>query len=60
MIIAYHPPIWRHELGRLTDASALPERIIRETRRRAGMAIYTPHTALDAAQGGVTDWLCEG
>ncbi len=56
-IIAYHPPIWQ-DLGRLTDASA-PERIIRGA-IAAGMAIYTPHTALDAAEGGITDWLCEG
>ncbi len=56
-IVAYHPPIWQ-ELGRLTDASA-PERIIRGA-IEAGMAIFTPHTALDAAEGGVTDWLCEG
>jgi len=25
-----------------------------------GVAVYSPHTALDAAPGGVTDWLCEG
>ena len=56
-IIAYHPPIW-NELGRLTDASA-SARIIRGA-IEAGMAIYTPHTALDAAEGGMTDWLCEG
>ncbi|MBO6512333.1 MAG: Nif3-like dinuclear metal center hexameric protein [Phycisphaerales bacterium] len=57
MIIAYHPPIW-NPLTKLTDASHT-ERIIRGA-AEAGIAIFTPHTALDAAPGGVTDWLCEG
>jgi putative NIF3 family GTP cyclohydrolase 1 type 2 len=26
----------------------------------AGITVYSPHTALDAAPGGVADWLCEG
>ncbi len=56
-IIAYHPPIW-NPLEQLTDATHT-ERIIRGA-AEAGIAIYTPHTALDAAPGGVTDWLCEG
>ena len=25
-----------------------------------GIAVYSPHTALDKAQGGINDWLCEG
>ncbi len=56
-IVAYHAPIWE-PIKRLTS----------ETRRgrillgcvEAGISVYTPHTALDAAPGGVTDWLCEG
>jgi dinuclear metal center YbgI/SA1388 family protein len=27
---------------------------------RRHIAVYSPHTALDAVQGGVNDWLCEG
>lgn len=56
-IVAYHPPIWK-PFERLTDATPA-ERIARGA-IRAGIAVYSPHTALDAAAGGVTDWLCEG
>lgn len=56
-IIAYHPPLW-NPLVRLTDATHT-ERIIRGA-AESGIAIYSPHTALDAAPGGMTDWLCEG
>jgi len=56
-IIAYHPPLWE-PLTQLTDTTHT-ERIIRGA-AEAGIAIYSPHTALDATTGGVTDWLCEG
>lgn len=56
-IIAYHPPLWE-PLTQLTDKTHT-ERIIRGA-AEAGIAIYSPHTALDATSGGVTDWLCEG
>lgn len=56
-IVAYHPPIFS-PLESLTDRSHT-ERIIRGC-AEAGIAIYTPHTSLDAAEGGITDWLCEG
>lgn len=56
-IIAYHPPIWNplKSLG----ASTAVERIVRGA-IEAGIAVYTPHTALDAAPGGINDWLCAG
>ncbi len=56
-IIAYHPPIWE-PLAKLTDETNT-ERIIRRA-IESGIAIYSPHTAIDSARGGVTDWLCEG
>ena len=56
-IIAYHPPIFT-PLDALTDESHT-QRIIRGA-AEAKIAIYSPHTALDAAIDGVTDWLCEG
>jgi|TARA_R110000782_G_scaffold19140_4_gene52213 dinuclear metal center YbgI/SA1388 family protein len=56
-IVAYHPVIW-NPLKSLTDATH-SERIVRGA-AEAGIAVYVPHTALDAAPGGVTDWLCEG
>ena len=56
-IVAYHPPIWE-PLARLTTATARERILLRAV--ESGMAVYCPHTALDAAAGGVTDWLCEG
>lgn len=49
-IIAYHPPIFR-PLKKLSAGSVVLG--VAE----AGIAVYSPHTALDAAPGGVTDWL---
>lgn len=57
LIIAYHPPIWE-PLARVTDATAKERVILRAIER--GIAIYSPHTSLDAVEGGMTDWLCEG
>lgn len=57
VILAYHPPIWE-PIDRLTDATPKQKLLLRAI--RAGLAIYTPHTALDAAPGGIADWLCEG
>lgn len=57
MIVAYHPPIFK-PLERLTDATGKQRVLLGAA--RAGIAVYSPHTALDAAAGGVTDWLCEG
>lgn len=56
-IIAYHPPIW-DPVRRITDGT--PKQRIVLGAIEAGIAVYSPHTALDAAPGGLTDWLCEG
>jgi dinuclear metal center YbgI/SA1388 family protein len=51
-IVAYHPPIFapqkRCVAGSVAYAAA-----------RAGIAIYTPHTALDVADGGTNDVLAD-
>ena len=58
LIIAYHPPIFA-PLQRLTDDGPWSQtRMVRCVRE--GLAIYSPHTALDAVRGGMNDWLCEG
>jgi len=57
LIIAYHPPIWE-PLPRMTDSTPKERVILRAIER--GIAIYSPHTSLDAVEGGMTDWLCEG
>ncbi len=56
-VIAYHPPIW-DAVKRITAET--PRGRILLGAAEAGIAIYAPHTALDAAPGGMTDWLCEG
>ncbi len=59
-VIAYHPPLF-HAIKRITDgpASSAAERIVLSMIRE-NIAVYSPHTALDAAAGGVTDWLADG
>ncbi len=56
LIVAYHPPIFSG-LKRLTQRTA-SERIALEA-ARGGIYVFSPHTALDACQGGVNDWLVE-
>ncbi len=57
LVVAYHPPIFE-PVARLTDAT-LKQRVLVEAVKRQ-IAIYSPHTALDAVRGGMTDWLCDG
>src|SRR5687768_11206787 len=45
LVIAYHPPIF-DGLKRITASSLVYDAI------RRGVAIYSPHTALDVADGG--------
>ncbi len=56
LIVAYHPPVFE-PLERLVADDWKQHIILQATRRN--IAIYTPHTALDAAPGGVNDWLAE-
>jgi dinuclear metal center YbgI/SA1388 family protein len=56
-VVAYHPPIFRG-LKRLR-ASAADERVLVRA-LEAGIAVYSPHTALDATPNGVNDWLARG
>ena len=51
-IIAYHPPIF-DGLKRITAGSVIFDAI------RRGVAIYSPHTALDVAAGGTNDVLAD-
>jgi dinuclear metal center YbgI/SA1388 family protein len=51
-IIAYHPPIFE-PLKRILSTSPIYDAI------RRGVAIYSPHTALDVADGGTNDMLAD-
>ena len=53
-IVAYHPPIFSG-LKRLTASTPHGRTLLKLV--RAGIGVFSPHTALDAAEGGVTDWL---
>ena len=57
LIVAYHPPIFS-PLSAVTTLD--PKQRLIYTAIRHKIAIYSPHTALDAAAGGVNDWLCDG
>jgi dinuclear metal center YbgI/SA1388 family protein len=52
LMIAYHPPIF-HPQKRLVAGNPVFDAI------RRGVAIYSPHTALDAAEGGTNDMLAD-
>ncbi len=54
LIVAYHPPIFSG-LKRLRQREPA-ERVVLEV-VSAGIIVYSPHTALDAAPGGLNDWL---
>lgn len=53
-IVAYHPPIFSG-LKRLRHTVAKERVVLRAL--RSGLTVYSPHTALDAASGGMGDWL---
>ena len=55
-IVAYHPPIFE-PIARLTAWEPRGALLLSCIER--GIALLSPHTALDAVRGGVTDWLAE-
>jgi dinuclear metal center YbgI/SA1388 family protein len=57
LIVAYHPLLFE-PVNRLTEADAKQAILLELVQRR--IAVYCPHTALDAVAGGVNDWLAQG
>jgi dinuclear metal center YbgI/SA1388 family protein len=51
-IVAYHPPIFQPAKRFLAGSIAFEA-------ARSGLAVYSPHTALDAADGGTNDVLAD-
>jgi dinuclear metal center YbgI/SA1388 family protein len=51
-VVAYHPPIFQAK-KRVVAGDGIFEAI------RDGIALYSPHTALDVARGGTNDVLCD-
>ena len=56
-VIAYHPPIFSG-LKRLVAGDPASAVVLEAA--SSHIALYSPHTALDAAPGGMTDWLADG
>lgn len=57
IVIAYHPPIFK-PISRLTGPGAGMDGLVLRC-ISAGIAIYSPHTALDAAEGGTNDVIAD-
>jgi dinuclear metal center YbgI/SA1388 family protein len=55
-VVGYHPLLFK-PLDRL-DGATWQGRVALDA-VRAGIAVYSPHTALDAVAGGINDWLVE-
>ncbi len=60
VIVAYHPPVFRGLKRVRAHGSIAPEEQVVAHALSNGIAVYSPHTALDAAEGGVSDWLAAG
>lgn len=57
LIVSYHPPIFR-PLPRLCFDDGKQRTLLLAA--AAGLPVYSPHTALDAAPSGLADWLVDG
>ena len=57
LVVSYPPPIFKG-LQQLDADDATQRRVLAAV--AAGFVVYSPHTALDAAAGGLADWLIEG
>ncbi|XP_007645771.1 NIF3-like protein 1 isoform X3 [Cricetulus griseus] len=57
LILSYHPPIFR-AMKHITWKTWKERLVIRALENR--VAIYSPHTAYDAAPQGVNNWLAKG
>lgn len=57
LVIAYHPPIFS-PLKRLRASDSKQSAVLRLASRE--VALFSPHTAMDAMPAGVADWLIKG
>ncbi len=57
LIMTYHPILFR-PANRLNADNAYDRAVMKLVQKN--MAVYSPHTALDAVIGGVNDWLADG
>lgn len=57
VIIAYHPFLFS-KFNRISQSNTQQQSLINLIQH--GISVYSPHTAVDAAIGGVNDWLVSG
>ncbi len=57
LVVAYHPTVFGTLKHLRLDVPI--QRVVMEC-VQSKIAVYSPHTALDAAPGGVNDWLADG
>ena len=57
LIVTYHPTPF-HKIKKITKKDNVGKMILRCA--ASNTAVYSPHTACDAAVGGVNDWLAQG
>ncbi len=57
LIVAYHPILF-HPANRLNADNTYDRTVMKLIQKN--IAVYSPHTALDAIIGGVNDWLADG
>jgi dinuclear metal center YbgI/SA1388 family protein len=57
LIVAYHPILFS-PINRLSAENAYDRAVMKLVQKN--IAVYSPHTALDAIIGGVNDWLADG
>lgn len=57
LILSYHPFIFRG-LKSITHNDPQQSSLIKLIQNN--ISVYSPHTAIDSAIGGVNDWLCDG
>lgn len=58
VIVAYHPFLFR-KFNRISPETNPQQRTLVKLLQHE-ISVYSPHTAVDAAAGGVNDWLVEG
>lgn len=66
-VVAYHPPVF-HPIKKIGTRTSTERVILKLLGAGAGaggdagggVCVLSPHTALDAAKGGLTDWLADG
>ena len=56
-IVAYHPPLFE-PIKKITTSVTSGRIAVGAIHH--GMAVYSPHTALDNVEGGINDWIAKG